>query len=162
VRKIITIYQKIEEIFLIICFAIMAIILTSQIVCRYAFNSPLAWAEELARYLQIWITFVGIGYGIRTKSHIALTLLREKMPKKIGIVIEVFITLVIIISSICVIYVSPRFLAQQNKLASTLPVSLKLVYIALPIGFAITALYKISELIQLFKDYKKNSNKEKN
>lgn len=161
-NKILKIYQKIEETFLIVCFAIMGIILTSQIVCRYALNSPIAWAEELARYLQIWITFVGIGYGIKSKSHIALTLLREKMPKKIGYSLEIFITILIIISCILIVIAAPRFLLQQNKMASTMNISLQIVYIAIPIGFSITAIYKINDLINSIKDLTRKENKENN
>jgi TRAP-type C4-dicarboxylate transport system permease small subunit len=155
VKKIIKIYQKIEETFLIICFVIMGIVLTSQIISRYALNIPIAWAEELARYLQIWITFIGIGFGLRSNSHISLSLLREEMPKKVGFIIEFFINLLIIISSILIVIFSPKFLLQQDKMASTMQISLQIVYVAIPIGFGMTIIYKISETIELVKTYHK-------
>ncbi|MGD1821484.1 MAG: TRAP transporter small permease [Pleomorphochaeta sp.] len=160
-KKFIKIYQKIEEIFLIVCFAIMGIVLTSQIFCRYALNIPIAWAEELSRYLQIWITFVGIGYGVRNNSHISLTLLRSKFSNKVRLIIELLINLLIIISSILIVIVSPEFLLQQDKMASTMALSLQIVYIAIPIGFLINFIYKVSELINLFNNPKKEILEEK-
>ena len=67
-KRLISGLHKLEEYSLILCLAVMGIVLFVQIIMRTFFSAPLKWAEELARYLQIWITFLGIGYGIRRGS----------------------------------------------------------------------------------------------
>jgi TRAP-type C4-dicarboxylate transport system permease small subunit len=59
--------NKIEEGFIMVCFAIMALVLALQIFMRYVMNMPLIWSEELARYIFVWATFIGAGYGVRKK-----------------------------------------------------------------------------------------------
>lgn len=80
-KKLVSGLHKLEEYSLILCLTVMGIILFVQIIMRTVFSAPLKWAEELARYLQIWITFLGIGYGIRRGSHIGMTLLRDRLPR---------------------------------------------------------------------------------
>lgn len=149
--KVIRVLQKIEENFLIACLSIMGIVLTVQILLRYFFNAPISWAEELARYLQIWITFIGIGYGFRKSSHIALTLLKDKLPRKIGIIVSLVNNMIMIFSCGLVVYISPIFLTQQNKLSSAMHVSMQLVYCVIPIGFIIAIFYLLADIVRNIK-----------
>ena len=59
-EKLVKGWYAFEEGFMVLALGIMGLVLTAQIVMRYFFSSPFSWAEELARYLQIWITFFGI------------------------------------------------------------------------------------------------------
>lgn len=150
-NKVIKVLQKIEENFLITCLSVMGIILTIQILLRYFFNAPISWAEELARYLQIWITFIGIGYGFRKSSHIALTLIKDKLPLKIAIIVSIINNIIMIFSCGVVIYISPIFLTQQNKLSSAMHVSMQLVYCVIPIGFVIAIIYLVADILRELK-----------
>lgn len=46
--------------------AILTVILTSQVILRYFFNSPLFWAEEVAVQILISASFIGTSYLIYT------------------------------------------------------------------------------------------------
>lgn len=152
-KRILFFLKKTEEFFLATCFAVMGIVLAAQIVSRYLFNYPLSWAEELARYLQIWITFLGLGYGIRNGSHIALSLIRQRMPKVVGFAVGVFFNTLAAIACLLTAIVSPQFLAQQDKLASTLPISLQVVYVAIPVGLFIGSIYLVAFIFLDIRNY---------
>ena len=156
-QKLIRGWQSFEEYFMVACLSIMGVVLTAQIVMRYCFSSPFSWAEELARYLQIWITFFGIGYGFRKSSHIALTLLSERFPKWMAYVVSVINNLVMIFACGVVLWVAPEFLSQQDKLSSTLHVPLQIVYGIIPVGFVITIFYLVAMIVS---DTKKAFSKE--
>ncbi|MCK0745232.1 TRAP transporter small permease [Chromohalobacter nigrandesensis] len=62
---------------LIVTFGILLII---NVILRYAFNSPLFFAEELGVYILIWMAFMAISIGIHHDSHVRLTMLTGVMP----------------------------------------------------------------------------------
>ena len=52
-------------------FALNVLVFT-QVVSRYIFNSPISWTEEMARILFVWICFMGTFLALKTKGHIAI------------------------------------------------------------------------------------------
>ncbi len=59
--------------------AAMVVSVTWQILSRYLFVVPAAWTEELARFLLIWIGMLGAAYAYRTRSHLGLDLLPQRL-----------------------------------------------------------------------------------
>ena len=51
--------------FLSLVMTVMLVVVTLQVWYRFVLNDPLAWSEELARYLFVWSSFIGsaVGYG---------------------------------------------------------------------------------------------------
>jgi TRAP-type transport system small permease protein len=52
-----------------------------QFFTRYVLNDSAAWTEEIARYLLIFITFVGSAMAMRKGSHIAVEAGLKVMPR---------------------------------------------------------------------------------
>jgi TRAP-type C4-dicarboxylate transport system permease small subunit len=44
----------------------------SNVLARYAFNSPIQWAEEFSRYAFIWVVFAGAVVCTKRGRHIAI------------------------------------------------------------------------------------------
>ncbi len=61
-------------------FAAIFVVVLLQVFFRYVLNSPLIWTEELARYLFVWLCFVGWVIAGRGGHHIAIGLLRDRLP----------------------------------------------------------------------------------
>lgn len=47
----------------------MAVIVAIQVFSRYVLNHSLFWSEELARFLLVWLTFLGASVAYRRKAH---------------------------------------------------------------------------------------------
>ncbi len=137
---------KLEDIVLIFCLGIMGIVLFSQVVFRYFFSIPLMWNEELSRYLQIWIAFLGIGYGIRNNSHISMTLFVKKLPVKAQAFVGIITNLIMIA---CFAYFLPgatRFVIDQNQISSSaMQVKMSIVYFVAPFGGFIYICYTLAD-----------------
>ena len=58
----------------------MAIIIAVQVFARYALNNSIFWSEELARFLLIWLTFLGATAVFRRKAHPGIDVLYTRMP----------------------------------------------------------------------------------
>ena len=58
-------FCKVEKTITWVVFAIMLALLLIQVFCRYLFEMPLAWAEELVRYTYIAVSFLGAAVALR-------------------------------------------------------------------------------------------------
>lgn len=52
-----------------------------EVVCRYFLFISAAWAEELTRYLFIWLTYIGSAYAICDNSHTEIDVLKQVLMK---------------------------------------------------------------------------------
>lgn len=50
---------------LLITFAVMVGVVSSQVFLRYALNTSLDWADELGRLMFVWTIFLAIPLGVR-------------------------------------------------------------------------------------------------
>ena len=60
--------------------SLMATFLFINIFLRYFFNSGLPWAEEMARFLFVWITFIGAVGALKDNKHLGFTTVVKKFP----------------------------------------------------------------------------------
>jgi len=58
----------------------MAFVVAIQVFFRYVLNHSLFWSEELARYLLVWLTFLGASAAYRRKAHPGVDALYSRMP----------------------------------------------------------------------------------
>lgn len=60
-----------------VLFVGMCALVLAQVVMRKFFE-PLVWSEELARYVFIWVCYLGWAIASRRRSHVAVTLVRDR------------------------------------------------------------------------------------
>lgn len=58
----------------------MSLIVAVQVFFRYALNSSLFWSEELARFMLVWLTFLGASAAYRRRVHPGVDVLYRRMP----------------------------------------------------------------------------------
>lgn len=52
----------------------------ANVVLRYAFDSGLTWSSEVARYLFVWVVFLGSVLAVAEHSHLGVDLLVGRLP----------------------------------------------------------------------------------
>jgi len=58
----------------------MTVVVAVQVFCRYVLNQSLFWSEELARYLLVWLSFLGASVAYRRQAHPGIDVLYAKLP----------------------------------------------------------------------------------
>jgi len=113
---------------------LITVIIFAQVVSRYIFNSPFTWSEEMARYLVIWMVFIGMPVGVRDSTHLALGLnLLTKLPRLLKFLTEILLDLIILFLFIYITKYGYLFsIKSVTSMAMTVPMSLSFVYIAVP------------------------------
>jgi TRAP-type C4-dicarboxylate transport system permease small subunit len=69
--------------------AALVLVVGMGIFGRYVVHIPVTWAEELARYLMIWVALLAVSSGVARREHVAVIVLLERMHGKLRQVIRV-------------------------------------------------------------------------
>lgn len=126
---------------------LMTVVIALQVIFRYVLNDALSWSEEVARYMMVWMTFLGIPIASYKLSHPQLTMILDALKGKWRNLLAIALQL---LSAVVLVYgVRYSWAYAQSGLhvsASSVPVSRFISYVAVPIGFLLT-LSVTSELI---------------
>jgi len=143
------ILRKFIDVLIIVLFTILILVVFSQVIFRYAFNNSLTWAEEMARYLQVWVVFLAAAAAIRTGSHISVDYATHNLSsryKKFLSIIVVFLTILFL--CIVTIYGFKLFIkiyhSTQRSPAMQIPMFVP--YLAIPVG----GFFMLVEAIMVF------------
>ena len=118
--------------------AAMTVVVLLGVFTRYVLNDALPWTEELARYILIWLSWLGGGIAMRRGSHIAVDLFIDKLsPRARSVIVFLGRSLVLVFLAICVIY--GLDLARRVGMQSTiaLGISMQIPYASVPVGAAL-------------------------
>lgn len=142
--------RNFEPILMALLFYVMTTIVTLQVILRFVFNSGFSWAEELARFLFVWLMYFSISYATRNNAHIRITFLIDKLSEKAGKVLAIIVDLLFMLFAV-VIFMSAWKICQsvaefQDK-AITLNVTMNILYGAGFIGFALMIIRLLQGLI---------------
>lgn len=127
---------------LILLLSGMSVVVFANVTLRYTTNFSIIWAEEVARYLMIWMTFLGAGLALRVGGLVAITNLQEAIgpnPQRILRLIIVVSLLVFFAVMIWVGYGYATRMQFQMTPATRIPFSM--IYAAMPIGFALLTIH---------------------
>ena len=80
---------------LIVLLAAMTVIIFTNVALRYLTHESIEWAEEVARHLMIWLTFVGAGPVLRHGGHIAIDNLQDALPRAAAVGLRIVVALLL-------------------------------------------------------------------
>ncbi len=135
---------KLEGVIIFVLFVALIVMLTIQVLFRFALNQPLDFTEEIARLLFAWLIFIGGARALRVSQHFLVDLLYKVFPgglqRLIGYLID-FITI-----AFCATLAWVGFSASIKGASQILPVmqiSASTHTLALPVGFALMFFHAI-------------------
>lgn len=123
---------------------VLAVILIAAVFYRYALNNAIAWSEEASKYLMVWLTFLGAPIALRHAAHINIDLLVKLFPPRGRQAFYLGINLVIIATMGIMLWKGWAFAELgARQVASSFNFSMVWMYVAVPIGSALTCLVAI-------------------
>jgi TRAP-type transport system small permease protein len=138
VAKFRHVLNKTEDIVTIVTSVILVIVVFLQVFFRYALNSPLAWSEELARFIFIWLVFISSAVVLRDDSHMSMNFFVTMMSGKARAIVDigskVLISIFMIITMVQTLKIM-KITASQTSPSLTIPMSI--IYFSLFVGFAL-------------------------
>ena len=127
---------------LIIMLAVMSVIIFANVTLRYTTSQSIEWAEEVARHMMIWLTFIGCGPVLRYGGHIAIDNLQDTLPRRVSQFLRVVIA--VLITGFCVfsIWFGIEYMDRtQYQITPATQISFAWIYLALPLGMGMTLIH---------------------
>ena len=145
--------NKILSAVITVLFAALVLATFGQVVFRYLIGYSLYWSEEAARYLFVWITFLGSAVALQKGVHIGFDILIEKHPQKMQKWVVLCGDLSVLAFMIFITY-QGTVMVRMNMIQQSpaLELSMGAVMAAIPLGFALMALFMIVAMIRRFRN----------
>lgn len=146
--------KEIEENCIGFFLLIMLFSVLLQIISRYIMRSPFPWTEELARYSYVWLTFIGVGFGIKNRNHITMTIFVEKLPIHLQHIVRLIVNIIIIVMLIYILPSNFLFAMRTTRVSGALEIPMPFVYMGVIIGLVIALIRLIGDSFICISDYK--------
>lgn len=113
--------------FIVLACVGIVLLVFAGVLSRFVFAQPMAWSEELARYLFLWAALVGAASACRNNQHGGIPLLVDKFPPALQRAAEIFVTAVVLLVLCVLAWQSVESTQQglesgQTSLASGIPI----------------------------------------
>lgn len=116
----------------------MAVVIFANVTMRYVTGGSLVWAEEVARYAMVWLTFLGAGPVLRIGGHIAIENLQDALPQVAAQWIRAGIAAAMIGLGAGMIWMGVEYMGRaQFQMTASTQISFSYIYAAIPVGGAL-------------------------
>lgn len=118
-----------------------------QVFTRFVLDNPSTFTEELARYLLIWVSFLGAAYAYRKRIHLAVEVVTQKLTGNAYYYTQIFIQACIFLFSLLVLVVGGWDLTamsfEESQMSPALQINIGYIYAVIPISGILFLYYSI-------------------
>ncbi|PSK81546.1 TRAP-type C4-dicarboxylate transport system permease small subunit [Limimaricola soesokkakensis] len=126
----------------------MVCIIFANVALRYLTNHSIIWAEEVARYLMVWMTFLGAGLALRRGGHVAITALPDALGPRAAMVLRGVVALLLLGFAALMVKIGVDYMGRMGRqLTPATRISFWWIYLAMPMGFALFAAHLALALV---------------
>lgn len=132
----------------VVLMVVMTLLIFVQVIMRYVFSNSLTWSEELARYVFIWLIYLGISYAAKQMKHVKIQAALYLFPRRLRPYITIIGDIVMFLFSLFVIWYGAGMVAFQGMFrAAALGIPMSWIYAAPVVGFALTTIRQIQTVV---------------
>jgi len=152
-KSVFDLFFSLYKAILIILTSLMFVIVGTNVFSRYVLNNSLGWADELARFIFIWISFLGAVLAYQENEHVGLDFVVEKLPSGRG---KALIKLVAELFVFVVMFFLMRYgLVVANSATNVSPalyIPMRIVYMIVPVSAALMLIISIKKILSQLKE----------
>ena len=130
--------------------AVMVVTVFLQVIFRFVIHSSLPWSEELARYILVWLSFLGASIGVRRKAHIGVAaitnLLKGVWRRGVSILVPLFATVFFLFLTI---YGYRILKVVFYQLSPAMEISMAIPYSAVCVSSVLMVLYSVDDFVKV-------------
>ncbi len=146
---------NLEPLLLAITFFTMFLLITMQVILRF-FDEGFSWGEEIARYLFVWLCFLGISYSSRNNKHMDIAYLRNALPIKARKCLLIFADLAALVLFGFLLVAAVQTVmrtAEYGDMAITVAISKNFVFASAVVGYILSIFRTIQTMVWKIKRF---------
>ena len=150
------VYKGLERIIsylVLVLLSLMVIIVFANVVSRYYLHFSLAWSEEVARFMLVWLVFLGSFLAYVNDEHLGLDILVKKFPPLLRKSVAIGVNLLVIFALYAVMeggYL--MMIANFDWLSSAAEIPQGYVYLIIPVSCGLMILQTILKSYYILTD----------
>lgn len=151
-QKIVRIWDKTEEVLVVILIGLASYLTFQEVILRYVFNTGWGGSYEITTMSLIWCAFIGASLGIKENIHIGVDVLVKKFgPKTQRILIIVSIFFCILFGIVVAVkgFEFSQFISRSNLLSRDLRIPMEIGYLAVPVGGVLICLRFVERFVYI-------------
>lgn len=131
-----------------------------EVICRYFLFYSVAWAEEITRYLFIWLTFIGSAYALYYGQHTEIDVLKQAIKKSsfknkeslLHLIhfLSIVATTIFLIAFADVFYTYMMRIWARTQTSPTMHIPMGLIYLPVFIGVVLSIFHEVCMFIDFF------------
>lgn len=140
--------------FSVAAMSVMLVVIFAQVVSRYVFNWTPEWSEELARYLFVWVVFIGSALIMGESGHLAVQFVPNHFKgTATGKLMEIIINLSGYVFILILLTQGAKMTRVMTfQISPGLEIPMSWVYAVIPLSSALMLLYLVKDTVRIFKD----------
>lgn len=134
--------------------AAIAAVVAAGVFWRYVLNDALAWSEELAKFMMLWLVFVGAPIALRLGDHVAIQMLPNALSPRLRSALMVALSVVIALFCAMLTVKSAEFTWNGRRQVAIAigDVSMFWIFVSIPFGAASMLLVAIQQAFEYLVD----------
>jgi TRAP-type C4-dicarboxylate transport system permease small subunit len=153
-KSFISIFAGIYKYILILLTLIMFVIVGANVFARFILNSSLGWADELARFIFIWISFLGAVFAYTTDDHVGLNFVVAKIKSaRVQNIVNLISDLLVLLVVGFITYYGYIVAVSATNVSPALYIPMSFVYSVVPVSglmMVFVNLTKIKKHVELY------------
>lgn len=147
------IFDRLMEVISAILVVALLVVVTLGIVTR-ALGEPLIWTDEVSRFLMLWVAVAGWILASRRRAHIRIRFFHNLLPQHGWRAAESVMQAAMVVFGLLVTWYSVHLVQANYDLeATTVPLSMGLLYVPMLLAGVVTALQGLAELIDNLRNW---------
>ena len=142
-------FNRLEEYILVGGLAVLVFIVCLQVTMRYFFHTGLTWSEEVARFLFLWLVWLGAAYAAKRRTHLRIEAFTQKLSPNVRRKVDFIALLIWIAFSAFLTWKGAELtiiLFRRRQLSPILEIKMAWAYAAVPIGAGLMLLRLLAQV----------------
>jgi C4-dicarboxylate transporter, DctQ subunit len=139
--------EKISGVISAVLLILMTVVANLGIIFRYVMSQAFEWTEEVSIFCMLIVVFLSINTAFRRNEHIAITSFVDSLPGLYKKLLDYLCYLLVAYFLVMLMIQGYGMASRTLMTAGTLPVSMRWIYIFVPLGALLTLIQLVLRLL---------------